>query len=941
MDSQPLRQDNTLGVINATPHQEPQRACTRNSPCQSQGCTFCHAPTSHIRNLNADLDISNNSSTPTTTINLPRPPTDHPIVHLTSAFHNAIQMNDMNEIEDLNHLYRNTLKSNLDFSQYDRSDLSAIRMTALNILDNHIATNTPLPTSPPNERATNYHHPSPIASFKPPKIATDTWSGQSYDFYPWLASVLNGFTLTGCADKVKLTLTLQAIPMDKKGPLNNITDWDEFKTKLIDEYGSIDLFGREVNQMFDLLPFYESVQEIAEDLSPKIKKLQSDLIIIKQFHDEEDLHSVALTHQLNQNIMKRIPFEVKSDFTRHFMEFRKKRAANVRPPASFAFIAQFVNELARNYRSNPDLYDAIHSTPSVGVKPVRHGTPIVKNKPPNQPLNNSDIRPRRPCTLCTGKGFENDHFPLSYACGAGKLSSKDIIKLIDDLRACPTCTHTHNPDYKCKLTLFNGKSKVCTTGCCHNGLPLHRRACKHKDQAPSVTVSRVSINRSVPLVEDIIVGNSQVGIQYDTGCQLSLISQSTLSAIPSSMYTLGTSSKVRLMTYAGEGTTVLTTEVKLKLHGKVLRLSIITEDLNNGAGFTISIPPKWRSTTGAATYHHDGQISILLGGDNSLVFPTEIERDSKGMVLYQSVLTKNYIMFGSVPTSTITWEEPILSSTTNTRFVKFLAVQDLQENFLLTTSAEDFTHPSNRDKLLKITKEKGVQDIMDNTSVNTTTNKTSVVCLYKENLSELGENYFGAIKRTTALHNRIFKQPEIAAEMDKYIQGQIDNGNYDEIFNLEEARKLHQLHFVAYNFIVSNTSTSTKVRMTTDSSMRTETGLSLNDVTQPAPGVVPNLRGILARSRCHPYYAVFDIKKFFRSVLISEKDSFLRIVCVPNNFFSSPPDPNPTWRYFRDRAIPFGDSASGDYATCAKVATVQTFIKDSPPPFNPLSFKQY
>ena len=52
------------------------------------------------------------------------------------------------------------------------------------------------------------------------------------------------------------------------------------------------------------------------------------------------------------------------------------------------------------------------------------------------------------------------------------------------------------------------------------------------------------------------------------------------------MYTLG-SLKVRLVTYAGEGTIVLTTEVKLKLHGKDLQLSIITEDLNNGAGFTI------------------------------------------------------------------------------------------------------------------------------------------------------------------------------------------------------------------------------------------------------------------------------------------------------------------------------------------------------------------
>ena len=147
----------------------------------------------------------------------------------------------------------------------------------------------------------------------------------------------------------------------------------------------------------------------------------------------------------------------------------------------------------------------------------------------------------------------------------------------------------------------------------------------------------------------------------------------------------------------------------------------------------------------------------------------------------------------------------------------------------------------------------------------------------------------------------------------------------------DEHRDHHQLHFVAYNFVVSNTSTSTKVRMTTDSSMSTESGLSLNDVPQPAPGNVPSLRGILMRSRSHPHYAVYDIMKFFRSVLTTDKDSFLRIVCVPANSFSSQPTPNLIWRYFGDQNIPFGDSASGDYATCAKVATVQTFIKEAPP----------
>ena len=176
--------------------------------------------------------------------------------------------------------------------------------------------------------------------------------------------------------------------------------------------------------------------------------------------------------------------------------------------------------------------------------------------------------------------------------------------------------------------------------------------------------------------------------------------------------------------------------------------------------------------------------------------------------------------------------------------------------------------------------------------------------------------------------------------MDKYIQEQIDSGNYDEIKDLEEERKSHQLDFVAYNFVVSSTSTSTKVRMTTDSSMHTESGLSLYDVTQPAPGNLLNLRGILMRSISHLHYAVYDIKKFFRSVLISDKDSYPRIVCVPENSFSSLPTPNPTWRYYRDRD-PFGDSASGDYATCAKVATVQTFIKDSPHLSNLQFFKPY
>ena len=41
------------------------------------------------------------------------------------------------------------------------------------------------------------------------------------------------------------------------------------------------------------------------------------------------------------------------------------------------------------------------------------------------------------------------------------------------------------------------------------------------------------------------------------------------------MYSLGTSSQIRVMTYAGEGMTILITAVKLRLPGTTMTLSAI------------------------------------------------------------------------------------------------------------------------------------------------------------------------------------------------------------------------------------------------------------------------------------------------------------------------------------------------------------------------------
>ena len=67
------------------------------------------------------------------------------------------------------------------------------------------------------------------------------------------------------------------------------------------------------------------------------------------------------------------------------------------------------------------------------------------------------------------------------------------------------------------------------------------------------------------------------------------------------------------------------------------------------------------------------------------------------------------------------------------------------------------------------------------------------------------------------------------------------------------------------------------------------------------------------------------------------------VLCLPPtkihilelSVFHLPPSSHPSFIFYRAKAIPFGDSASGDYATCAKAATTLAYIQDSPVSLQP------
>ena len=139
-------------------------------------------------------------------------------------FQDGIKENDIFKLTTTNNQYTQAMNSNPDFSLYDHSNLRATHKITMQVLNSHTAAFTSLSTSLPNGLIHTQPTSPPSASFKPPKLVPDNWSGQSYDFYPWLSSVLNGFTLTRCDYTAKLVLMLQAIPLNKRGSFNNIND---------------------------------------------------------------------------------------------------------------------------------------------------------------------------------------------------------------------------------------------------------------------------------------------------------------------------------------------------------------------------------------------------------------------------------------------------------------------------------------------------------------------------------------------------------------------------------------------------------------------------------------------------------------------------------------------------------------------------------------------
>ena len=181
MESAPHVPDSDTGAANTpeTPLPDLQKICLRNSPCLQQGCPTCCTQTNHVRDLSDALDdvtpaasackanaitiVLANTNNPTNRPTKPLPPPDHIIVNLTEMFLDAIQENDILDLESAMKLNTLPSSSNLEFATYDLSALRTARNHAKQILDTNSAT-LPPPVPPPFPILHLLSHLQPVLS---------------------------------------------------------------------------------------------------------------------------------------------------------------------------------------------------------------------------------------------------------------------------------------------------------------------------------------------------------------------------------------------------------------------------------------------------------------------------------------------------------------------------------------------------------------------------------------------------------------------------------------------------------------------------------------------------------------------------------------------------------------------------------------------------------
>ena len=324
----------------------------------------------------------------------------------------------------------------------------------------------------------------------------------------------------------------------------------------------------------------------------------------------------------------------------------------------------------------------------------------------------------------------------------------------------------------------------------------------------------------------------------------------------------------------------------------------------------------------ARNFRKTARPDILLGTNSSCCFPDSVKRnnsDGNNYQILQSVLTGKFLIQGIVASQT-EGDGPTLKR------ISARNLTNLENTFFHQLEAEDISPETARPAAQLTAK---LAEKLAKCGVNFSEEKNQWIAQYWYNGDTLGKlkpNRARVEKRMRSALKNVQKTPNLAETIQEICSKNIETGVWARVADSQFTDEMQQ-HYLPVNHVFNESSTSTPVRIVTDSSFTDENGLSLNMAQMKGENNIGNLRQTLLLVRFSPILAAGDLSKFYHSFALTPQDQSLRRILIPRDWT----DTNSELEELYEATMPFGDQNAGSLAVIGRIKNAERNSQDFDP----------
>ncbi|XP_048522596.1 uncharacterized protein LOC125504514, partial [Dendroctonus ponderosae] len=258
-------------------------------------------------------------------------------------------------------------------------------------------------------------------------------------------------------------------------------------------------------------------------------------------------------------------------------------------------------------------------------------------------------------------------------------------------------------------------------------------------------------------------------------------------------------------------------------------------------------------------FNESSSIDMLLGASVfwSLICVGQILLPNSGTVLQKTKF--GWILSGPLPLNPP--NNSICNLSLNSS--QYQAIHDQLESFW---RLEEFSNTPNLSQ-----EELDCEEHFINTTSRDSSGRFVVHLPVKGNLSDLGESYEVALKRFYAMERKLNKDPVLRDEYVNFISEYERLGHMSKI-NSNAINSENVKFYLPHHGVVKQSSTTTKLRVVFDGSVKSSSGISLNDTLKVGPKLQDDLMDLLLNFRTHKVAFTADIEKMYRCVMLNKPD---------------------------------------------------------------------